>query len=655
MKLRRIFKPGNLIHNWIFWLVFITGLAIIIRSIPGWIYAAWGCDYGIYFGITKNIAATGQIFPPYRGWGSSYNEFPLAFLINAFAHWILGIDLTILMPRLLPIFGGLSVFVFYFFTYELVNDKKIALLATLFFAFLPFHVYQTSHSSPLTIAHFFMILSMYLFLKYRKNSKFIYPLIFSLILLVSSHHLTVYFYLIILIFIVFLENLTIKNWTATFKKDILYITIASLIVFLYWGLIARTVFDSFMQTGFKIGSIQLGPVLIIGVFYVLLFLIFVFLVFVKKYSESISKLKLFIINFYIEKLLIFKRKFVVFKGDKKFFNIYILKFLVALIVIYFIMVFFLFFEAPWIRSTITFEVILLSTPFLIVVAIGVTSIRYTYNKENGKFIVGWLLATLISLAYSLLSNNEILIPYRHFEYMMAPLAIIVVYGLGGIFSDPDYKELLTNINFKKKKLRDFSRKMKISNKIKILNIFVIIVLIVSLASTVYEVHKSFNASIEEITEQDINAIDWMSTNLDQNSSVIASDHRLSRIVEGYPYFFNTTKDQTENIWETETWYESIDELMGIGKNHSRITHIIIDDIMLNDVVHVHSGCSKYMINESRDDDTKYAAYYKFNNSEEPVFSLIYRNETIDRNPITYEPTHWIEIYEVNWSYIETVI
>jgi 4-amino-4-deoxy-L-arabinose transferase-like glycosyltransferase len=161
MKLKEKLKPRNLVHNWIFWLILITGLAIFIRSIPGWIYTAWGCDYGIYFGITKNIADTGLIFPPYRGWGSSYNEFPLAFLINVFAHWVLGVDLAVLMPRLLPIFGGLSVFIFYFFTYELINDKKIALLATLFFAFLPFHVYQTSHASPLTIAHFFMILSMY--------------------------------------------------------------------------------------------------------------------------------------------------------------------------------------------------------------------------------------------------------------------------------------------------------------------------------------------------------------------------------------------------------------------------------------------------------------------------------------------------------------
>jgi hypothetical protein len=452
-----------------------------------------------------------------------------------------------------------------------------------------------------------------------------------------------------------LENLTIKNWTITVKRDISYVIFASSIAFLYWGLIARTVFDSFMGSGFNIGGIKVGAFFIVGLFYFMIFLMFAFIMTVRKYDKYIGKIKSFLTNFYNRKMLTFRTRRFFPIGDNKSLNKYAVKFLIALAVIYSVMAIFLFFETPWTGSTISLDVILLSTPFLIIVAISVTSIRYFYKKGNGKFIIGWLLATLISLVFTFLSDNEIILPHRHFEYMMAPLAVIVVYGLGGIFSDPEYKELLTGIDFRKKKLRDFSRKMKISNKVRIISLFIIIILVFSLASTVYEVHKSLNASIEEISKQDINAIDWISTNLDQNTSVIASDHRLSRIVEGYPHLFNTTQDQTENLWETEIWYESIDELMGIGKNHSRITHIIIDDIMLNDVVHVRFGCSKYMINNSRGDDTKYAAYYKFNDSDEPAFSLIYRNETTKKNPITFEPIHWVEIYEVNWAYIEHVI
>jgi len=106
-------KKKKLLKNRVFWvLMLITGFAIFIRSLPAWTNAAWGCDFGIYLGLTKSVSETGMIFPAYSGWGSSYNEFPILFSVNAFAHWVTGIDTLIIMPKLIPIFGGLSVLIF---------------------------------------------------------------------------------------------------------------------------------------------------------------------------------------------------------------------------------------------------------------------------------------------------------------------------------------------------------------------------------------------------------------------------------------------------------------------------------------------------------------------------------------------------------------
>jgi hypothetical protein len=113
--------------------------------------------------------------------------------------------------------------------------------------------------------------------------------------------------------------------------------------------------------------------------------------------------------------------------------------------------------------------------------------------------------------------------------------------------------------------------------------------------------------------------------------------------EGY----NTTKDETIKIWSAINLTDYLDELIGIGKNHSKITHIIIDDIMKNDVVHVGYGKIFYMIN-----NTCTAAYDKFSNQP---FELIYRNESVQKDPITLEPIHWAEIYYVNWTYLESMI
>ena len=174
---------------------------------------------------------------------------------------------------------------------------------------------------------------------------------------------------------------------------------------------------------------------------------------------------------------------------------------------------------------------------------------------------------------------------------------------------------------------------------------VILILIFSLAGSVYPSFKELKASEESITKEDVAIIRWMAENLDKNISLISSDHRLARMAESEGY--NTTKDETVKIWSAINLTDYLDELIGIGKNHSKITHIIIDDVMKNDVVHAGYGKIFYMIN-----NTCTAAYDKFSNKP---FELIYRNESVKKDPITLEPIHWAEIYYVNWTYLESMI
>ena len=94
----------GLLKNWVFWLIVITGVAIILRSIPAWTNAAWGCDFGIYLGLSNRfVESGGQWYNPYSGWGTSYNYFPVLYAITGFAHWVTGIDVVTLMPKLVPI------------------------------------------------------------------------------------------------------------------------------------------------------------------------------------------------------------------------------------------------------------------------------------------------------------------------------------------------------------------------------------------------------------------------------------------------------------------------------------------------------------------------------------------------------------------------
>ena len=93
-------KFRGLLKNWVFWLLIITGIAIILRSIPAWTNAAWGCDFGIYLGLsTKFVESGGHWYNPYSGWGTSYNYFPVLYAIQVLHIGLQALMLSFLCPN----------------------------------------------------------------------------------------------------------------------------------------------------------------------------------------------------------------------------------------------------------------------------------------------------------------------------------------------------------------------------------------------------------------------------------------------------------------------------------------------------------------------------------------------------------------------------
>lgn len=648
MEADKIISLKDLSKNWVFWLILISGLAIIIRAIPGWLNAAWGCDFGIYFGLTKSVATQGELFPEYVGWGSSYNYFPVLYAINAFAHWITGIDILVIMPKLVPIFGGLSVLVFYFICYELLKDKKMALLSTLILAVLPFHVYQLSHSSPLTIGHFFMILSLYLFIKFRQNNLYTFALAISTILLVMSHHLTTYFYLISLIFILFFENTSRDKWVKTIKKDVAYVFLTSIFVFSYWALIATTVYEGFMKNGLSFAGMKIGADFTIILFYVLFFSSFAIAKLVRKFKYFVENERKKVDNKILKYLLWFLWKANPFiKKPEPSIKSRIYLFFIVLLICISSLVYYIYNPLPWTGFPLNPDAVILTIPLLVAVAFGVAGFRYTCHIKNGFFIRGWLIAIIASLIYAMATRSTTLYPHRHFEYLMYPIAILTVFGIGGIFSDPHFKVSFSKFREKINLFVNYrNRKIKITQKRRLVFLSVFIVFTASLGLSAYSSHEALGQSTERITTEDINVAAWIAGNISRNNSLITSDHRLERLMEANG--FNTTNDGVIYLWESENISEYIVELIGLGRSRTKITHIIVDDIMKNNEVHIGplrgSFRKKHMTNE-----TWTGGYDKF---KDKAFTLVYRNESANIDPVTLEPISWAEVYEVNWSFIE---
>jgi hypothetical protein len=592
-------KRWGFLKSWYFWLFLITGIAIVVRSLPAWMNAAWGGDFGIYYGLTSRFVENQQIFNEYNGWGGMYNYFPVLYIFSALGHWITGVDLLWLMPKIAPVFGGLTVFIFYFIVYDLTKRRDVALLSSLFLAVVPFHVYQTSHAAPLTMGHFFMILSCYLFLKYMDQKKYLVPLMISTVLLIMSHHLTTYFFLITIFFIVVIKSIRVD--LRTMYRDVAYVLASSALTFSYWIFIATPVFSTFMNNGLSISSYFVILLFYIGLVGCLLGIA----VMKKKKPAFIYRAKK---TFTFHPAHSQKRALIYFTAGFVF--------------IFCAEIVFLFVNFPVSGIRMKPLSILYSIPMLFFIGFGCLGVEYLKHMKNRWFFQAWLCAILSSFIYSLVTVNTTLFPDRHVEYLTVPACLFAAVGILYFFRSREYKVSL-------------SLKKQLSYPtIQALFVLVVCGLVFSNAVAIYPVYTSLEWMDESISNETANAIDWMNENLDRNNTLVATDLRLSKMIwaEG----MNATFEGTNDTWTSDTWVGCVADF-DAEEHHHLVTHVLIDDVMRDISVNVRVMQSVYMTNES---------FLKF--SQEP-FTLVYRNATVNQEN---EEIHWAEVYSVNWTFIE---
>lgn len=593
MRQQFISKLRALANNWAFWLILITGTAIFIRLLPALLNAAWGCDFGIYYGLTNSFVENKALFNQYDGWGSTYQYFPVLYAITGIAHWATGMEVLSILPKLAPIFGGLTIAILYFIAFELMKNRRIALLSAAFLAVATFHVYQTSHAAPLTVGHFFMLLSMYFFIKYIKKKEFIVPLLASTFLLILSHHFTTYFYIISITFILFASIASKQSTKKTNLHILAYVSLVSALAFGYWAFVAKPVFYSFMQGNMFLPSYQ-----IILLYYVFLYGGSLAFLMTKKHAEKLFSFPQF-------EMISRKTKIIVF-----FITVLVLSSYAVIM------------GVPGVYIEITPLTLLYSLPMLLLVSLSLAGFSDLKKTNGGIFIRGWSIALLLSFLYSLVSAS--FFPDRHLEYLIVPLCIpaaIVV------------KEMLEGRkeqDIKKASLRLVQPVLKHPH-INVMAVIVVGIMCVSNILVAYPTIDALNSIDERVSQPCINTFEWMEGNI-SNVSVVASDHRLSMILwaEG----FNITYGETNHTWTAENATVCSFELRKLN-----VTHIVIDDIMREAVINIDVGKYYHMSNES---------YEKF--ISEP-FELIYRNATV--NDIG-EELHWVEVYKVNKSYFENI-
>lgn len=583
-------------YRWVFLLFIITFIAIFLRALPSLLNAAWGVDFGIYYGLTNSFVETKTLINPYNGWGASYQYFPVLYAITGFAHFITGIDTLQLLPKIAPIFGGLTIPILYFIVHELFKDRNIALISSALLATATFHVYQTSHAAPLTIGHFFMMISIYFFIKFSQKNRYLIPLLLSTALLIMSHHFTMYFYLISVTFMLFSyayfhPNQWKKSWIL-----LSYVLIASSAAFTYWITIASPVYEGFMN-----GTLIVSSPYVILLYYLSTLTGFYFCL----HSEKIKTI-LPSFNYQFKKISMTKK--VVFS-----FVILLITSLIAMQT-----------GIPGVYIKLTPLAILYSLPMILLASFSFAGFSLLKKQESDYLIKGWILALIGSFLFSIFSAQ--LLPDRHLEYLIVPLCIPAALSMYLLIKNQSLKDLKSVLSQQPFSL---SSETIQSHLRPLAFLFIIGALIIANTMVAYPTIDALDTLDERVSDPCISVLDWMDGNVSSNST-IASDHRLSMLCWAHGY--NITFGETNITWTAGQLEICLPELQRLN-----ITHILIDDIMRDNVINIDVGKYYYMTN---------ASYNKF--LEEP-FSLIYRNATLDND---FEEIHWIELYEINYSQIQ---
>jgi len=117
----------------------------------------------------------------------AYSYPPMFHIIGALCYKLFPSDyIFFVLPAII---GTLTVFVYYYFAREVVNNEKVALLSTLFFAFAPNFIYRSSLYIPENLGLLLFTLSMFIFVRFLKsrNWKYLGLLIILLPLYMITH------------------------------------------------------------------------------------------------------------------------------------------------------------------------------------------------------------------------------------------------------------------------------------------------------------------------------------------------------------------------------------------------------------------------------------------------------------------------------------
>jgi len=375
-------------------------LALALRLFPLTQSLYWGADFGEYHAITQGLLADGRISLDYRGWGTAYPYFPGMHIVQAAAVFA-GVPPLLAEAALIPALSSLAVLVVFLIAATITRHDGVGLIAAAFLAVAMPHVYATAHAIPGAIGDLMFGACLLLILRLRTDRRALAPLLLITAALIVTHHLSTYFLLVTAIF-AFLLRIVVNARSPGAWREGIYLAILVPASFAYWIFYALP----FQRQIFP--QIQVPWPLLLAPF-----------VFVVPLLLGIRKLRPRWRWTYVPKYPPRARTVRLLAATIAF----IFAFLGLLFVV----------GVPGTSIRLPTNSLIVLAPLLVLFAMSASGRRFADFYPGGIDLSGWFVVIALSAALGTAVATTVLIPYRHTQYILWPVAVFVGLAFLGLF------------------------------------------------------------------------------------------------------------------------------------------------------------------------------------------------------------------------------
>ncbi|MBI4392846.1 MAG: hypothetical protein HY556_03480 [Euryarchaeota archaeon] len=542
-------------------------LAIALRLTPNLAWASWGSDSGEYIFLTQRLVDTGRISFDYEGWGIAYPYFPGMFILSGAFSASAGIDVVTAVKYVTPIFNGILVLGIFVIAHLITGDARTGIVAAAFAAVAMPLAFVTSHALPAGPGHVFVVATIATLVLSRSDRRFLLPLAVLSGALILTHHLSVYFLVGILLVSIVIRELVVRRPAIDrLSLETGFLVLFLVATFAYWFIFAPPLSGRIFSEATPVSPVFIA---IGGILSVLL---------IPASVRLAPKLKASFSPRYPS-----PRRSAAIVGGTFAAGILLATSLAV-------------FGLP--GTTIVPEArwIYFYAPLVALVSFVPLGILVCRKTPLWWLPIGWLTALVVSVVFASVTNNHVLLPYRHADHMMEPIAILAALGF------------MACSNYLLKASRPGREKRTVG-----VLLAAGLVLFTGLnAAIAYPPQEALIGFQEGVTQGEWDAVLWAKDNIRLGTAMVA-DHRVSSLLFGIAHM-NASWDAAKVTYATENTTEALNELrsLDIPAGKMRIDYVVLSDTMKKGVALVQWEPAKAM---------SPAAVRKF--YEEAAFDVVY--------------------------------